>query len=203
MDLVPTADLRQDVQTLTTLDDGAVMQFASIALEILRKGPTATKGFASAAKKLGTSVDSIQTMCKALCHALLEAARSEPSEAALGEYFHELGFTGDSRQALVQFYADNHKEIRELGLATNLEYAHYKSIEWRLDVQVASRSLRREATPSFLLNVVTETPDGKQESCTFEADYETMLNWHQQAEQALKAATSTDTRRLMRHVRIH
>ena len=43
------------------------------------------------AEKLGVTADSIKAMCRALCHVLLEAARSEPSEAALGEYLHELG----------------------------------------------------------------------------------------------------------------
>jgi hypothetical protein len=37
------------------------------------------------------TADTIKAMCRALCHVLLEAARSEPSEAALGEYLHELG----------------------------------------------------------------------------------------------------------------
>lgn len=43
------------------------------------------------AEKLGVTTDTIKAMCRALCHVMLEAARSEPSEAALGEYLHELG----------------------------------------------------------------------------------------------------------------
>jgi hypothetical protein len=37
------------------------------------------------------TADAVRAMCRALCHVLLEAARSEPSDAALGEYLHELG----------------------------------------------------------------------------------------------------------------
>ena len=50
--------------------------------------------------------------------------------------------------------------------------------------------------------VVGVRADGKEESHLMQADYATMQKWCQQVEQALKQATSTDTRRLMRHVRI-
>jgi hypothetical protein len=66
---------------------------------------------------------------------------------------------------------------------------------------VASRSLQNEASPSFLLSVATETQEGTVEEHLMHADYATVLRLKHQVEQALKEATSLDTRRLMRHVK--
>eukprot|EP00240_Pyramimonas_obovata_P014031 CAMPEP_0118924048 /NCGR_PEP_ID=MMETSP1169-20130426/2357_1 /TAXON_ID=36882 /ORGANISM="Pyramimonas obovata, Strain CCMP722" /LENGTH=202 /DNA_ID=CAMNT_0006865129 /DNA_START=298 /DNA_END=903 /DNA_ORIENTATION=+ len=200
MDLVATSSLKNDVDILTKLDENVVAEFAKTSLDILRKGTQNIKGFAKAAKKLGVTTEDIHKMCTALCHIMLEAARSEPSEAALGEYLHDLGFRDSARQVLIQFCTENFTEIRELGVKPSLWYPQYKQLEWRLDVQVASRSMRHEAIPSYLLSLATATPDGQQEVQVMQADYTSMLQWSGQVEAALAESTAVSTRRLMHHV---
>ena len=72
----------------------------------------------------------------------------------------------------------------------------------RCCTQVASRSLQNEASPSFLLSVATETQGGAVQEHLMHADYATVLRLKCQVEQALKEATSLDTRRLMRQVKL-
>mmetsp|Transcript_41225 Transcript_41225/g.68984 ORF Transcript_41225/g.68984 Transcript_41225/m.68984 type:complete len:208 (-) Transcript_41225:232-855(-) len=202
MDLVATSSLKSEINILTKLDENVVTEFARTSLDILRKGTLNTKGFASAGKKLGVTAEDIQQSCLALCHILLETGRSEPDVAAFGEYLHDLGFRADARQALIQFSTINGLELRAMAVqTTSLSHlAHYKQLEWRLDVQMASRSMRREATPSYLLKLTTETPDGTQASQVMQADLATMRHWSRQVDAALAEATSASTRRLMRHV---
>jgi len=201
MDLVATNSLKNDLKLLTSLEDGVLLEFCRCALELLRKGASATKGFSGAAKKLGVSVSDIQQMCSALCHTLVEAAREEASEGALGEFFHELGFRAAPRQALLQFYLEHAAEIRSVGVEVPLDYPTYKALDWRLDIQVASRSLRNEAAPSFLLQLSTETSEGKKDSHIMQADYATLLKWERQVVLALQEASSTNTCRMIRHLR--
>lgn len=74
---------RTHLGNLRTLNSTPLMycRFVHITSGIRRKYASSCCGMLisailGGAEKLGTSVDSIQTMCKALCHALLEAARS-------------------------------------------------------------------------------------------------------------------------------
>ena len=67
---------------------------------------------------------------------------------------------------------------------------------------MASRALRQEARPTFLLQLATEAHDGTVAEHTMQADYAAVLRLKQQVEEALQQATSLDTRRLMRHVKL-
>lgn len=46
------------------------------------------------------------------------------------------GFTGAAREVLVAFHVQNGAEVRERGLALDLQVPHFKDLQWRLDVQV-------------------------------------------------------------------
>lgn len=73
-----------------------------------------------------------------------------------------LGFPEDLNKELLQIYQENCKEIRAVLSEMSLDLPHYQDLEWRCDVQLASRSLQRQAQPSVLLRLHTkqggETP---------------------------------------------
>lgn len=207
MDFVPTTLLKSDLKALVELDETVVADFSRFALELLRKGTAMSKGFNGAAKRLNVTVDEIRQMCYALCHVFSEAARSSTSEAVLGEYLHELGFRAGARQTLIQFFLENMEEIRDKSMNSQLDIPHYKQLEWRLDVQIASRSMRHEAVPSYLLKLTTQKGTNKAGSTSeteehwMQADYPVLLQWCQQIETALQGAQAGDTRRMLRMIK--
>ena len=55
-----------------------------------------------------------------------------------------------------QFYQENCQEVRAILSHMTMELPHYHNLEWRLDVQLASRSLQQQADPSLTLRLHTK-----------------------------------------------
>jgi hypothetical protein len=60
--------------------------------------------------------------------------------------------------AVPQLFVANCKEIRTHLSDLSLKLPRYANLDWRLDVQLSSRSLRQQFTPSLLLELETKTP---------------------------------------------
>ena len=67
-----------------------------------------------------------------------------------------LGFPEDLNKELLQLYQENCKEIRAILSEMSMNLPHYHDLEWRFDVQLASRGLQRQAQPSVLLRLHTK-----------------------------------------------
>jgi hypothetical protein len=67
-----------------------------------------------------------------------------------------LGFPEELNKELLQLYQENCKEIRAVLSEMSLTIPHYQDLEWRCDVQLASRALQRQAQPSIVLRLHTK-----------------------------------------------
>lgn len=67
-----------------------------------------------------------------------------------------LGFSEELNKELLQIYQQHCKEIRAILSEMSLNVPHFHDLEWRLDVQLASRSLQRQAQPTVLLRLHTK-----------------------------------------------
>ena len=67
-----------------------------------------------------------------------------------------LGFSEELNKILLQVYQENCKEIRSILSVMSMDLPHYHDLEWRFDVQLASRSLSRQAQPNILLRIHTK-----------------------------------------------
>ena len=57
--------------------------------------------------------------------------------------------------SLLQVYQENCQEVRAILSQMTLDLPHYHDLEWRLEVQLASRSLQQQALPSLSLRLHT------------------------------------------------
>ena len=76
-----------------------------------------------------------------------------------------LGFPEDLNKELLRLYQENCKEIRAILSEMSMTLPHYQDLEWRFDVQLASRSLQRQAQPSILFRL--HTKDGGEGSTVY------------------------------------
>ena len=58
--------------------------------------------------------------------------------------------------SLTQLYQENCHEVRAILSQMTMDLPHYHNLEWRLDVQLASRSLQQQADPSLTLRLHTK-----------------------------------------------
>ncbi len=67
-----------------------------------------------------------------------------------------LGYSEELNDQLYQLYQENCREIRSILTSMAMDLPHYHSLEWRFEVQLASRSLQRQTQPKILLRIHTK-----------------------------------------------
>ena len=67
-----------------------------------------------------------------------------------------LGFPEELNKELLALYLENCKEIRSILSSMSMDLPHYHNLEWRFDVQLASRSLQRQTQPVIMMRLHTK-----------------------------------------------
>ncbi|KAL2636265.1 hypothetical protein R1flu_007744 [Riccia fluitans] len=143
---------------LLAVPPAVVHEFAKVAVTGLLKFETSSKGFAKAAKQLQTSVEAVSQAVSAVSNIYSRASRANLSHQQLVDFLTIQGYGEVLRQALADYFVERVGELRELASVAILRLPTYRSVDWRLDVQVASRTLRNQSTPVFVISVRTRPP---------------------------------------------
>jgi len=90
--------------------------------------------------------------------------------------------------------------IRKVLQDLKLEYPHYQNMQWRLDIQVGSKSVHNTTEPAFLMRIDTDeshSGQGKQ-SHHLQADYSNLEHMYQELNTALQAVKQPQYRLITR-----
>ncbi|GFT83735.1 COMM domain-containing protein 2 [Nephila pilipes] len=190
---------KQHLDILKNIDEKIIKEFCRISVEHLFKGSN-PKVYQSAAQRLNVELDIVQNAITGITQLLIEATKVMASEMEFRDSIIVLGFNSLSQEELVKCYMEHNQEIRSLLSSLNMGIPHYKNLEWRLDVQIASRTLRRPLEPSILLKLQLEE-ESKSENIILEADPSNIIHMTQVLDQALQEAKSQHFRRIMRSIK--
>ncbi|XP_074860732.1 COMM domain-containing protein 2 [Carettochelys insculpta] len=197
--LVLSEEHREHLGFLTQVDSAVVGEFGRIAVEFLRKG-TNPKIYEGAARKLNVSSDIIQHGVEGLTYLLTESSKIMISEIDFQDSVLVLGFSEELNKLLLQLYLDNRKEIRGILSELAPKLPSYHSLEWRLDVQLASRSLRQQIKPAVTVKLHLDQ-NGGQTTKILQTDPATLVHLIQQLEQALGEMKTNHCRRIVRNIK--
>ncbi|KAI4550004.1 hypothetical protein MJT46_019153 [Ovis ammon polii x Ovis aries] len=100
----------------------------------------------------------------------------------------------------LSLYLDNRKEIRTILSELAPDLPSYHSLEWQLDVQLASRSLRQQIKPSVTIKLHLNQ-NGDHNTQVLQTDPATLLHLVQQLEQALEEMKTNHCRRVVRNIK--
>ncbi|XP_014109752.1 PREDICTED: COMM domain-containing protein 2 [Pseudopodoces humilis] len=177
----------------------ALGELGRLALEQLRRG-AAPRACETAARKLNIGIDTIQHGVEGLVYLLTESSKLMISEVDFQDSIHVLGFSDELNKSLLQLYLDNRKEIRSILGELAPRLPSYHSLEWRLDVQLASRSLRQQIKPAVTMKLhLNQNED--QTAQVLQTDPATLLHLIQQLEQALGEMKMNHCRRIVRNMK--
>ncbi|XP_017573347.1 COMM domain-containing protein 2 isoform X2 [Pygocentrus nattereri] len=182
-----------------TLVKRIVGEFGRIAVEFLKKGSN-PKIYEGAARKLNVPSETIQHGVEGLMYLLTESSKLMISDVDFQDSVLVLGFSEELNKLLLQLYLENRKEIRQIlgELAPSLP--HYQNLEWRLDVQLASRALRQQVKPTVTMKLHLKS-GGTQTARLFQTDPATLLHLLQELERALAEVKSNHCRRILRNIK--
>ncbi|XP_065178026.1 COMM domain-containing protein 2-like [Sycon ciliatum] len=190
---------KEHLSFLTSVEVDVVREFCKIAMGFLRKGAN-PKIYQGAAQKLSVSPETIQHGVEGLMYLLTECAKLMVNEIDFQDSILVLGFSEELKSELLQLYLENRKEIRRLLSDMTLQLPHYHTLEWRLDVQVASRTLRHQVQPSVVLKLHT-TEEGETKAQVLETDATNLAHLASSLEGALNEMKGQHCRRILRNIK--
>ncbi|KAM9357761.1 COMM domain-containing protein 2 [Symphorus nematophorus] len=197
--LVLSEDHKEHLSFLPKVDTAVVGEFGRIALEFLRRG-TSPKIYEGAARKLCVPVEMVQHGVEGLMFLMTESSKHMISEVDFLDSVLVLGFGDELNQILLQLYLQHHSQIRSIlgQLPSNLPAYH--SLEWRLDVQLASRSVRQQVVPTLTMHLLL-TRGSDSSSRVLQTDPSTLLHLISTLEAALAAMKTSHSRRILRNIK--
>ncbi|KAK3602124.1 hypothetical protein CHS0354_003157 [Potamilus streckersoni] len=184
---------------LLKVDIGVVQEFCRLSFEFLRKGSN-PKVYQGAAQKLGVELESVQNGVEGLMYLFTESSKFMISEIDFQDSIMTLGFSEELRHSLLQMYMKNRNEVREILSEMSMDLPHYHNLEWRLDVELASRTLRHQTTPTVLLKLHTKE-NSKMSTQVLQTDPINLLHLTKVLEQALQEMKSPYCRRIVRNIK--
>lgn len=197
--LVLSEEHKEHLGFLQEVDSSVVGEFGRIAVEFLKKG-TNPKIYESAARKLNVSSERIQRGVEGLVYLLTESSKLMISELDFHDSVLVLGFSEELNELLLQLYLENRKEIRHILNQLAPALPHYHNLEWRLDVQLASRTLRQQVKPTVTLKLHLDKA-GTQSARVLQTDPATLQHLIREMERALAEAKTNHCRRIMRNIK--
>ncbi|XP_051549461.1 COMM domain-containing protein 2-like isoform X1 [Myxocyprinus asiaticus] len=197
--LVLSEEHKEHLGFLSEVDPAVVGEFGRIAVEFLKKGST-PKIYEGAARKLNVSSDSVQHSVEGLMYLLTESSKLMISKVDFKDSVLVLGFSEELNELLLQLYLENRKEIRQILSKLAPSLPHYHNLEWRLDVQLASRTLRHQVKPTVTMKLHLEDK-GQRSARVLQTDPATLQHLIQELERALAELKSNHCRRILRNIK--
>ncbi|XP_045470288.1 COMM domain-containing protein 2 [Harmonia axyridis] len=158
-------DHKEHLNLLKDQSVQVVVDFCKLAIDYLNNGPN-TKLYATAGEKLSVPVENIQNTVLGLVNLLILSCQHKLSEADFRDSILTLGFNDEQEVILNKFYQRKKVEISQILHELSVKEPHFDNLEWRLEVEVASRCLRYQANPKITMDFSLKT---RKENCV---DYE-------------------------------
>ncbi|XP_076879469.1 COMM domain-containing protein 2 [Brachyhypopomus gauderio] len=197
--LVLSDEHKEHLGFLSEVDPVVVGEFGRIAVEFLKKGSN-SKIYEGAARKLNVPTQSVQYGVEGLMYLLTESSKLMISEVDFQDSVLVLGFSEELNTLLLQLYLENRVELRHIQSELGPSLPCYHNLEWRFDVQLASRTLRQQVKPTVTFKLHLER-GGVRSARVLQTDPATLLHLIQELERALAEVKSNHCRRILRNIK--
>lgn len=157
--------------------------------------------YATAADKLSIEIDSVQNCIYGLVNLLLLSCKHGLGESDFRDSILTLGFNTEQQNILHKFYESKKREILEIISKLKVNEPHYHDLNWRFEVQVASRSLLEQVTPLITLDLTLKTLKNDlsdTQHLHLQTDVTNLVHITQQLENALFESRSKHSRKIQR-----
>ncbi|XP_071399294.1 COMM domain-containing protein 2 [Centroberyx affinis] len=201
--LVLSEEHKEHLAFLPKVDSAVVAEFGRIAVEFLRRG-TSPKIYEGAARKLSFPVETVQHGVEGLMFLMTESSKLMVSEVDFQDSVLVLGFSEELNEVLLQLYLQHRSQIRSILSLLPPHPPAYHNLEWRLDVQVATRSIRQQVVPMVTMRLLLATGGGihgNHSARVVQTDPSTLLHLITTLEAALAAMKTNHARRILRNIK--
>lgn len=215
----------EDLKVFNKLSPQFCTELCTVGLTFLSQG--AKKGtFKKAAIALSIDEDAVAGAVMGLCEVMLEGAKLNLSQNEFIGSINDVSWPEENKRAVSSFYEENKSILRDRvnasGSAVNKaggtsgasqSFPEYRSLDWRFEVNVASRQNHDSYQPLYTLRLDTATPAaagasgidtegaGGAMSTIFTADYTTLKSVSDALDEAVSEMKTAHSKRVMRYIR--
>ncbi|XP_055346750.1 COMM domain-containing protein 2-like [Paramacrobiotus metropolitanus] len=183
------------------LDADTAEEICKVAFQFLQSGIQA-RLIDKAAKRLEWPTEKLQQLLEALMEFYRSAARVDVSKEDLELVITQsLRLSTEYAAILSEFYSTIRSDLRNILANLSFSEARYKDMEWRFEVEIASRTLHNRLRPVVYLQLQLEQDGNQTTSHTLQMDIPTLLHVTEELEQALQDIKSNHAKRIMRHIK--
>ncbi len=183
-------------------------EVVTVCINEINGQKTQAKVYNKLASMLSITKQDVTTTIGALSTVFIEGAKKNATPDDFQTSLYDLGFNETQAQICAIVYAENHESIRDsLKLCADVD-GRFDSITWRLDIELASRSVRNLNRPTYLLDIktkhkdnTTSSSDAGVKSDLLYADYATLAHVTEELEKAIKESKTVHARRITRYVK--
>ncbi|UJR25230.1 hypothetical protein I4U23_006582 [Adineta vaga] len=195
---------KAQLDLLNKIDQSAAVDICNAALGYLSTGLN-TKSITSAANHLQLDVETVRTTIDSLLWLYTECAKTKISFESLEESLKLLGYSSPIRESFIECYKSKANELQKtLTRDLALSLPSYKNLNWRFDVQIATRTMRsrKQFEPFFILKLtLINANNDKEQVHLFQIDPLTLVHIVEQLEAAMNESRSSHARRIMQTFR--
>ncbi|KAL3281214.1 hypothetical protein HHI36_004428 [Cryptolaemus montrouzieri] len=162
------SDHKEHLALLRNQSIQVLVDFCKLTIDYLNNGPN-QKLYATAAEKLSVGPEIIQNSVYGLVNLLLLSCKHKLSETDFRDSVLTLGFSEEQEVILNKFYQSRKNEVTQILNQLNLKEPHFDDLEWRFELQVASRSLLHQVNPIVTMDLSLKTQ--KEDELDFEVEH--------------------------------
>ncbi|XP_046639984.1 uncharacterized protein LOC124321123 [Daphnia pulicaria] len=172
-------------------DENVLSEFIEIAYEYL-VNKNKHKSYSNAALKLNVECFAIEKLIGKLSDLLLESAKLTITEAEFVSNLQPILF--DKVHLLWEQVFLKRNLLKEMLTKTEINYAHFSSLNWRLENTIASKSLESCENTHFLMEIQLKNRDDKEQR-HFITDIPNIFHFTNVLESALNETKTSHIRR--------
>ena len=152
----------KDVELLANVSDSGVVDgLLELSLKALKDGVKQSY-FGKLGKKLGVDDEIVVRIVEGVAKLTMEAAKANLSKDHFTLAALDIGLPDATMGALIRFYVEHRAIVDEIVKSTAQtrpgSTPYYQNLDWRLDVEVARRTLHSSIEPSLLPKLDTRKP---------------------------------------------
>lgn len=132
---------------------------------------------------------------------LEEAARLKSSETDFRDSLVSFPLSEQTKNVLCSAYLSAGERIRGRLQESTVRPPHYKDLDWRMDVELASRALRRQTVPTWLFKLTVESAEGQTEDLMLQTDAVNLAHLYEELQVAFGEQNAAYAKRIQRNVK--
>ena len=130
-----------------------------------------------------------------------EAAKLRSTETDFRDSLVSFALPERSNALLLSAYLSAAERIRSRLEEASVRLLHYVDLDWRLDVELASQSLRRQTVPTWIMKLTTEDAGGKRETQLLQTDATNLAHLYEELSMAFAEERTGYAKRIARNVK--